>query len=168
MLEKVTQLVTRALVAIRKKKKLVKVKPQHWRILIIWKRSNKIKVVIIHDCLNYFACLGKLCFHEFIIKKSAKTIGNSYFCHINIVSGVKKGHYGPHPTLMSNFVKILIKNLISFPETFYFFGKSLDLIELWIFLHTMWLFIVRNSAISSINSCATSAKLKIKFNFFWR
>ena len=29
----------------KKKKKLVKVKPQHWRIFIIWKRSNKIKTV---------------------------------------------------------------------------------------------------------------------------
>ena len=45
MFDKVTQLVTRALVAIRKKKKLIKVKPQHLRILIIWKRSNKIKAV---------------------------------------------------------------------------------------------------------------------------
>ena len=43
--EKVTQLVARALVAVRQKKKLVKVKSQHWRILIIWKRSNKIKAV---------------------------------------------------------------------------------------------------------------------------
>ena len=31
--------------AVRKKKKIVKVKPQHWYILIIWKRSNKIKAV---------------------------------------------------------------------------------------------------------------------------
>ena len=45
MFEKDTQLVARALVAIRKKKKLAKVKPQHWHILVIWKRSNKIKVV---------------------------------------------------------------------------------------------------------------------------
>ena len=30
-----TQLVTRALVAIRKKKKILKMKPQHWHILII-------------------------------------------------------------------------------------------------------------------------------------
>ena len=43
--EKVTQLVTRTLVAIRKKKKLVKVKTQHWGVLIIWKRGNKIKAV---------------------------------------------------------------------------------------------------------------------------
>ena len=43
--EKVTQLVERALVDVRKKKKLVKVKPQHWCILIIWKRGNKIKTV---------------------------------------------------------------------------------------------------------------------------
>ena len=41
----VTPLVTRKLVAIRKNKKLVKVKPQHWGVLIIWKRGNKIKVV---------------------------------------------------------------------------------------------------------------------------
>ena len=34
--EKVTQLVARALVAIRKRKKLIKKKPQHWRIFIIW------------------------------------------------------------------------------------------------------------------------------------
>ena len=40
-----TQLVTKALVAIRKKKKFLKMKPQHWHILIIWKRSNKIKAV---------------------------------------------------------------------------------------------------------------------------
>ena len=33
----------KALVAIRKKKKLVKVKTQHWGVLIIWKRGNKIK-----------------------------------------------------------------------------------------------------------------------------
>ena len=45
VLEKVTQLVTRALVAITKNKKLVKVKPQHWGVLIIWKRGNKIKAV---------------------------------------------------------------------------------------------------------------------------
>ena len=31
MFEKVTQLVVRALVAVRKQKKLVKVKPQHWQ-----------------------------------------------------------------------------------------------------------------------------------------
>ena len=43
--EKVTQLVTRALVAIRKNKKLVKVKTQHWGVLIIWKRDSKIKAV---------------------------------------------------------------------------------------------------------------------------
>ena len=43
--EKVTPLVTRELVAIRKNKKLVNVKPQHWGVLIIWKRGNKIKVV---------------------------------------------------------------------------------------------------------------------------
>ena len=35
VLKNVTQPVARALVAIRKKKKLVKVKPQHWHILII-------------------------------------------------------------------------------------------------------------------------------------
>ena len=35
VLEKVTQLVTGALVAIKKIKKLVKVKPQHRRVLII-------------------------------------------------------------------------------------------------------------------------------------
>ena len=29
----------------RKKKKIVKVKPQHWRILIVWKKSNKTMVV---------------------------------------------------------------------------------------------------------------------------
>ena len=29
----------------KKEKKLVKVKPQHWCILIVWKRSNKIKAV---------------------------------------------------------------------------------------------------------------------------
>ena len=45
VLEKVTELVTRALVAITKNKKLVKVKPQHWGVLIIWKRGNKIKAV---------------------------------------------------------------------------------------------------------------------------
>ena len=45
VLEKVTQLVTRALMAITKNKKLVKVKPQHWGVLIIWKRGNKIKAV---------------------------------------------------------------------------------------------------------------------------
>ena len=45
VLEKVTQLVTKALVAITKNKKLVKVKPQHWGVLIIWKRGNKIKAV---------------------------------------------------------------------------------------------------------------------------
>ena len=28
-----------------KKKQIVKVKPQHWRTLIIWKKSNKIKAV---------------------------------------------------------------------------------------------------------------------------
>ena len=33
--EKVTQLVARALVAIRRKKKLVKVKPQQWHFCII-------------------------------------------------------------------------------------------------------------------------------------
>ena len=43
--EKVIQLVARALVTVRKKIKVVKVKSQHWRILKIWKRSNKIKVV---------------------------------------------------------------------------------------------------------------------------
>ena len=42
---KVTQLVAKALVAIRIKKKLVKVKPQHLSILIIWKRGNRIKAV---------------------------------------------------------------------------------------------------------------------------
>ena len=40
---KVTQLVARALVAVKRKKKLVK--PQHWHFLIIWKRSNKIKAI---------------------------------------------------------------------------------------------------------------------------
>ena len=33
--KKVTQLVARALVAIRKKRKFVKVKPQHWHFCII-------------------------------------------------------------------------------------------------------------------------------------
>ena len=45
MFGKVTQLVAKALVAIRIKKKLVKVKPQHLSILIIWKRGNRIKAV---------------------------------------------------------------------------------------------------------------------------
>ena len=40
---KVTKLVARALVAIRRKKKLVK--PQHWHFCIILKRSNNIKAV---------------------------------------------------------------------------------------------------------------------------
>ena len=43
--EKVTQLDARALVAVRKRKNLAKVKPQHWHILIIWKKSNKINAV---------------------------------------------------------------------------------------------------------------------------
>ena len=43
--EKFTQLVARVLMTIRKNKKLVKVKPQHYRTLIIWEKSNKIKVV---------------------------------------------------------------------------------------------------------------------------
>ena len=45
MFGKVTQIVAKALLAIRIKKKIVKVKPQDWRILIIWKGSNKIKPV---------------------------------------------------------------------------------------------------------------------------
>ena len=45
MLEKLTQLYTRALVAIRKNKKLAKVKQQHGGVLIIVKRGNKIKAV---------------------------------------------------------------------------------------------------------------------------
>ena len=36
---------SRALVAVKRKKKLVKVKPQHWCFLIIWKRNNKIKEI---------------------------------------------------------------------------------------------------------------------------
>ena len=43
--KKVTQLVARALVVERKRKILVKVKPQHWSIFIIWKRTNKIKAI---------------------------------------------------------------------------------------------------------------------------
>ena len=42
---KVTQLVARALVAIKRKKKLLKVKPQHWHFCIILKRSNNVKAV---------------------------------------------------------------------------------------------------------------------------
>ena len=38
--KKVTQLVVRALAAVRKQKKLVKVKPQHWPILMIWKEDQ--------------------------------------------------------------------------------------------------------------------------------
>ena len=43
MSQKVTQLVAMALVAIRKKKKLVK--PQHWHILIVWKTIFAVMIV---------------------------------------------------------------------------------------------------------------------------
>ena len=73
--QNVTQLVSRAFVAIREKKKLVNMKPQHWHIFIIWKRSNKIKAIK-RDRFCHWKCLTE----SFMSSLTISSLRTTAFC----------------------------------------------------------------------------------------
>ena len=112
--EKVTQLVARKLVTIRKKNKIVKLKPQHWRILIIWKRSNKIKVVNAGGTLKV-SCHWKSQISE-LLDSSLKILSfrNKFECVcFDILCESKKIDHQAHKN-MFKFSKITFQKLLIF------------------------------------------------------